>query len=307
MKRFVRNQSIGHRPVRLVLPFLLTLAVLVSFFTSLSRAADSVVPRPDHVVIVILENHSYPQIIGATSAPYINSLAEQGALLTQAFAVARPSQPNYLALFSGSTQGITDNTCPLTFSTPNLRSALNQAGYTFGGYAEDLNAVGSIDCVSGLYVRKHNPWVSWQGAAWHAVPPAENMPFTSFPSDLTRLPTVSMVVPNLVSNMHKGTDPNRIHNADTWLRQHLSAYVLWTQENNSLLILTWDEGDKRVDNHIPTILLGPMVKAGRYDRPVTHYDLLRTLLDMYGLSPIGEATRAKPMTDLWKPRQEKDR
>ena len=167
--------------------------------------------------------------------------------------------------------------------------------------------MGSIDCVSALYVRKHNPSVSWQGAALHAVPPAENMPFTSFPSDLTRLPTVSMVVPNLVNNMHQGTDPNRIHNADTWLRQHLGAYVLWTQENNSLLILTWDEGDKRVDNHIPTILFGPMVKAGRYDRPVTHYDLLRTLLDMYGLSPIGEATRAKPMTDLWKPRQEKDR
>ena len=65
MKRFIRDQSTGHRPVRLVLPVVLTLAVLGSFFTPLSGAADSVVPRPDHVVIVILENHSYPQIIGA--------------------------------------------------------------------------------------------------------------------------------------------------------------------------------------------------------------------------------------------------
>lgn len=307
MKRFVLDQSTGHRPVRLVLPILLTLAVLGSFLTPLPVAADSVIPRPDHVVIVIEENHSYPQIIGTPAAPYINSLAQQGALLTQSLALTRPSQPNYLALFSGSTQGITDNACPLTFSTPNLRSALNQAGYTFGGYSEDLNAVGSRDCVSGLYVRKHNPWVNWQGAILHAVSPAENMPFTSFPSDFTRLPTVSMVVPNLVNDMHHGNDPHRIQHADTWLHKYLGAYVRWAQENNSLLIVTWDEGDRLVDNHIPTIIIGPMVQPGRYDRPVTHYDLLRTLQDMYGLSPIGEAGRAKPMTELWKPRQKKDK
>ena len=63
------------------------------------------VPRPDHVVIVIEENHSYSEIIGSSAAPYINSLAAQGALFTQSHATTHPSQPNYLHLFSGSNQG----------------------------------------------------------------------------------------------------------------------------------------------------------------------------------------------------------
>src|SRR5438552_2665021 len=77
-------------------------------------------PRPDHIVIVIEENHSFSEIIGNAQAPYINSLANQGALFTQSFAITHPSQPNYLALFSGSTQGIADNSCPNSFSAPNL-------------------------------------------------------------------------------------------------------------------------------------------------------------------------------------------
>src|SRR5438445_12766885 len=74
-------------------------------------------PTPSHVVIVIEENHSFADIIGSPSAPYINSLAQQGALMTQSFAVEHPSQPNYLDLFSGSNQGVTDNSVPHTFST----------------------------------------------------------------------------------------------------------------------------------------------------------------------------------------------
>jgi hypothetical protein len=75
---------------------------------------------PDHVVIVVEENHSFSSIIGSSAAPYINSLAQQGALFTQSFAVEHPSQPNYLDLFSGANQGVTDDSCPHTFSTENL-------------------------------------------------------------------------------------------------------------------------------------------------------------------------------------------
>ena len=88
------------------------------------------------------------------------------------------------------------------------------------------------------------------------------------------------LVPNLLNDMH-GTDPHRIQHADTWLYTHLGAYVRWAQENNSLLIVTWDEGDWLLNNHIPTILIGPMVIA-------------RT-----------RAGQANPMTDMWKSRQEK--
>src|SRR5438093_9035376 len=73
-------------------------------------------PRPDHLVLLIEENRGYSQIIGSTSAPYINSLAQRGALMTNSFAIEHPSQPNYLDLFSGSNQGITSDSCPHTFS-----------------------------------------------------------------------------------------------------------------------------------------------------------------------------------------------
>src|SRR5713226_5584660 len=78
-------------------------------------------PLPDHVVIAIEENHAYSQIIGSANAPYLNSLAQQGALFTQSFALSHPSQPNYIQLFSGSNQGVTTDNCLTSpLQTPNL-------------------------------------------------------------------------------------------------------------------------------------------------------------------------------------------
>src|SRR5690349_12741575 len=101
-----------------------------SLGTSVSVPPGSVV-RPDHVVVVIEENKGYADVIGNAAAPYLNGLAAQGALFDHSFAVAHPSQPNYLALFSGSTQGITDDSCPHTFPGPNLASQLIEAGLSF--------------------------------------------------------------------------------------------------------------------------------------------------------------------------------
>src|SRR5437762_124224 len=116
-----------------------------------SAWAQAAPPKPDHVVIVIEENHSYSQIIGSASAPYINSLAGQGALFTQSFAITHPSQPNYLHFFSGSAQGVTDDTCPppgSPYAAANLGAELIAKGFTFGGYSEDLPSTGSTACSS---------------------------------------------------------------------------------------------------------------------------------------------------------------
>ena len=96
---------------------------------TIARAADTApavrhLPRPDHVVVVFEENRAYAHIIGNMAAPYINTLANRGALFSRSFGVARPSQPNYLAFFSGSTQNIVDNGCPHLFTSPNLASLL---------------------------------------------------------------------------------------------------------------------------------------------------------------------------------------
>ena len=60
-----------------------------------------------HIFLILLENVGYDAVIGnTTDAPYINNiLRPQGTLYTNSHAVAHPSLPNYLALFSGSTQG----------------------------------------------------------------------------------------------------------------------------------------------------------------------------------------------------------
>src|SRR5216684_6943291 len=111
----------------------------------------STLPLPTHIVIVVEENHGYSEIIGSSQAPYINTLADEGASFTSSHAITHPSQPNYLALFSGSTQGITDDSCPHTFSTPNLAGELEAASYTFGGFSEDMPSTGSTVCTSGEY------------------------------------------------------------------------------------------------------------------------------------------------------------
>ena len=265
-------------------------------------ASNHSLPRPDHVVIVIEENHSYSQIVESPHAPYINELAGKGALFTQSFGITHPSQPNYLALFSGSTQSITDNSCPHTLTTPNLGHAVLAAGLTFAGYSEDLPSAGSLICKEGSYARKHNPWANWQDSATNGLPAESNLPLTSFPADFAALPTVSIVVPNQVNDMHHGKDPETIQTGDRWLRDHLEGYVQWAERHNSLLIVTWDEDsdNAKENNRIVTLFIGPMVKPGRYDQHITHFSVLRTIEDLYGLSHSGASADAAPITEIWK-------
>lgn len=295
---------ISRKITRMLFVFsVLALSLFIST-AALSASFDQhqpALPRPDHIIIVIEENQSYSKIIESPAAPYINSLAQNGALFTQSYAITHPSQPNYLALFSGLTQNITDNSCPHTFSTTNLASELIQAGRSFRGYSEDLPSIGSTICnTQGFaYVRKHNPWVNWQESSINRVPADHNLPFKEFPTDFSKLPTMSFVIPNQYHDMHDGRDPDRIQNADSWLKHHLDAYVQWAKTNNSLLILTWDEDDGTEANRIPTIFVGPMVLTGRYDVKLTHYNILRTIEEMYGLQHSGSSASAAPITNVW--------
>src|SRR5256885_15049384 len=156
------------------------LTIIVAFPRSSVAQEDisySTLPLPTHIVVVVEENHGYSEIIGSSQAPYINTLASEGALFTNSHAITHPSEPNYLAFFSGSTQGIIDDSCPHTFSAANLGSELIAAKKTFTGYAEGLPSVGSQVCVSGEYARKHAPWIDFSN-----VPSGDNKPFTSFPT-----------------------------------------------------------------------------------------------------------------------------
>jgi len=266
-------------------------------------------PRPDHVVIVIEENHAFDQVIGKAKAPYIDSLIEEGALLTRYYATRHPSQPNYFVLFSGDNQGVVNDDCNENspkITAPSLGGQLITSGQTFIGYAEGLPKVGSKKCEAGKYRRKHAPWVSFAD-----VPDGDSRPFSDFPADFEKLPTVALVIPNMVNDMHDGMFGKRRRNGDRWLRNNLDKYKEWAKTHNSLLIVTWDEDDKLKwlvgetteppANHIATIIVGEMVRPGvTSDKEYTHLDLLRTLQEMYGLPPLAGTQNAKVISDLWK-------
>lgn len=252
---------------------------------------DVVAPPPlsaaaapyDHVVVVIMENHGLAQIVGNPSAPYFTALSRQGMNFTNSHGVTHPSQPNYLALFSGSTQGIGGDSCPHTFNgVNNLGAQLIAAGRSFAGYSESLPSTGYAGCNSGQYARKHNPWVNFTN-----VPAGANLPYSAFPSDFATLPTVSFVVPNLISDMHDGN----INTGDTWLKSNIDLYAQWAKSHNSLLIVTFDEDDYSTSaNLIPTILVGAGLSPGTCNAPINHYSLLATIEHTYGLPSLTSAT-----------------
>lgn len=280
-----------------LIPFLAAAGVsLLAAATPLAVSASTVVP--DHVVIVIFENHSYADIIGNPAAPNFNALATAGANIVAAardpaavtsgsHAVRHPSQPNYLELYSGSNQGVIQDGRPGTsaepfsvpppWNTPNLGAALRNAGFSFAIYSESLPSVGfdgdAATTVPGQnqYERKHNPaanWVNDANPTGNYLASSVNQPFSTFQAigasagSFAGLPTVSIVVPNEQNDMHDGT----IAQADAWLKTNiLDTYLAWANTHHSLLIVTFDEdGNNTVTNQIPTIFAGPMVKAGNY-------------------------------------------
>jgi hypothetical protein len=255
-------------------------------------AAIAAVPRFAHIVVVVEENHAEAEVLGNRTAPYMNALARSGVVLTQSYAITHPSYPNYLALFSGSTRGITDDSCPHYYSGANLGAQLRARGLSFVGYAQSLPSVGYRGCTDGPYARRHAPWVDFTN-----LPRSVNQPMGAFPTDYSRLPRLSFVIPNLDNDMHDGT----VAQADTWLRRNLGRYVTWAGRHNSLLVVTWDEDDKSANNHIPGILAGAHLKRGRYAGRVDHYRMLRTLEAAFGLPGIGGARQRSPITGIWTP------
>ena len=247
--------------------------------------------RPDHVVIVVLENKDEQDVV--REAPYLTALARSGASLTDMHAETHPSQPNYLALFSGDTQGVEDDRCPLMFDAPSLAGELTTAGYTFAGYAEDLPRPGYTGCAAGDYARKHSPWTDFRD-----VPAVANQPLSAMPSDYAQLPTVSFLIPNLCHDMHDCS----IAEGDRWLAQNLDGYAQWCRTHNSLLVVTFDESesDDDADNHIATFAVGQRVPAGPITERTDHYRLLRTLQDLYGLPPLGHSAQAAAISGLWR-------
>jgi phosphatidylinositol-3-phosphatase len=261
--------------------------------TALTLAAAMALPQVSHVTIVVMENKNYATVVGDARAPYFNQrLLPKAMLLRNMHAVAHPSEPNYLALFSGSTHGVSGDPCPLSYSSPNLATRLSDAGLTFGGYSESMPHAGFDGCWTrdGLYARKHVPWVNFTN-----VPPSQNLVYAGLPSDP---PTVMWITPNMCDDTHDCST----RTGDRWLEENLPPIMAWNERNQGLLILTWDEADPDEDgaNRIPTVLAGPMIRSGTSDQKVDHYSLLRTVEMLLGLPCIDKECPAPALAGIWK-------
>lgn len=252
----------------------------------------AVPPHAAQVTIVVMENKDYDRIVGNPNAPYINQqLIPNGVLLSDSHAVGHPSEPNYLALFSGSTHDVHGDPCPLTYSTNNVAAELIAAGKTFAGYSESMPSDGYTGCETDKYARKHSPWVDFTN-----VPVADNLVYHGFPSSP---PTLAWITPNLCNDMHDCT----IAHGDKWLSKHVPAILAWDAAHDGLLIVTFDEAAPDLDktNHIATVLLGPMVEHGkRNTQTLSHYAILHTVESAFGLACIKDDCAAPLITGVWK-------
>ena len=231
----------------------------------------------------------------------------------------------------------------LPFTTPNLGAAIIAKGLSFATFSESLpypsyneKAYNPTGVADG-YARRHNPAINWINfAAYGKTIAADKLRFTlplsanlamtnTVDPDGTKylgfavdkdgkaaaydvLPTVSLVVPNNMDNIHTGT----LAAADAWLKTNIQPYADWAAANDALLIVTTDEDgftdaangvsnvgtDTVITQYYPgkggsymygmdpitTLLFGPSnrLTPGTVSTRVDHLTLLATVLDMYG-------------------------
>ena len=239
---------------------------------------------PPHIFVIVMENRSYSQAIASS---YISSLASQYAIATDYHGVAHPSLPNYLALTSGTTWGIADDGFH-ALPAGGLGAQLTKAGIEWRAYMEGM----SNGCFQSPYpyALKHNPFAYYGSAC-----PSQVVPFTQFASDLSgNTPQFSWITPNLC---HDGHDCSTSV-ADTWLSQTVPAILnsnAW--QDGGMLVITWDEGEDSA-NSVLTLIVRPNPANHRSAKPYDHYSLLATIEDQLGVSRLGQAAQATPMTDL---------
>jgi hypothetical protein len=249
-----------------------------------------------HVVWIVMENKSFSQIVGRGGAPYLTRLARRCGLAARFFAEAHPSLPNYIAMTSGSTQGIRDNRGPSAhpLAAPSIFSLL---GADWRALQESMRT--NCDRSSrDLYAARHNP------AAYYTrirlACQRQDVPLRR-PIDLSA--RFTFITPNLCHDMHQcpgaATAADQIPNGDRWLARWMPRIVA-TREYRSggtVVFITWDEDDNHSRQHIPTLVISPYTKRGtRSRRTFNHYSLLRTTQDLLGVRPyLGKAARARSM------------
>jgi hypothetical protein len=280
-------------------------ALLVAALLSLAPPAQASPPMPSsdpaasHVFVVVLENHSYKQMIGRHRARYITRLGRRNALLTNYYAITHPSLPNYLAILGGSTFGIDDNCTDCEADDPNLALQLSQAGISWRAYMEGMPTRCYTGAEDGRYAKRHNPFVYFPSIVTRPELCNRVVPADGLGADLSQgsLASFNWITPDLCHDAHDCG----IRKADRYLKR-LVPKLLANLGPHGFLVLTFDEGtgsrglDGEGGGRIATVLAGPdVVKETRVATPVNHYSLLRTLERAFGLAYLREARSAQDL------------
>lgn len=248
-------------------------------------AAAGSAARTGSVFVIVMENRSYAE---AMAQPYTASLASQFALATNYYAVSHPSLPNYLALTSGSTWGISDDGYH-SLPQGGVGHQLTQQDIPWRAYMESMTA-GCQDSPSP-YAVKHNPFAYYGGAC-----PENVVPLSQLDADLSgSTPRFAWITPNLCNDGHDCS--SRV--ADDFLRglvPKILASEAW--RSGGVLFLTWDESDGS-DNRVPLIVASPDLTVHSTSSRHDHYSLLATVEDRLGVPRLGEAQQADPLNELF--------
>jgi len=253
------------------------------------------------VFTIVMENHSYGDIVGNKDAPYLNTLISQGALAAGYHdSYVHPSEPNYIWMVAGENFGILNDNDPgpgnVIDTTSHLADQLEQAGLTWKSYQEDVtNPCGMVS--GGAYASKHNPFVyfadvnGWDGKSMHpgARCTSHILDYGQLTADLQagQVPDYAFITPNLQHDMHDGS----VAEGDAWLAAEVPRILASpAYTNGGALFILWDEGSNDADDP-PFIVLSPNAKAGFVSQQ--SYDtssFLKTVQSMLGVSPLPCAT-----------------
>jgi hypothetical protein len=254
-----------------------------------------------HVYLLVMENREYDAVVGSSDAPYLNGLIGRYGLATGMHAETHPSEPNYIALVAGGTQGVRDDGV-YNLDAPSLFDQVEAAGRTWHVYAQgypgDCSGTVSTGAVSdgpgapGDYARKHNPAISFTSISRNTSRCARITGLAGFDPAAADL---ELIVPNQSNDMHSAST----RTGDDFLRAFLPS-ILGSPAfaAGSLVVVTWDEGstDAGGGGHIATVVATPGMAAGaRLDGATTHYSILRAIEDAWGMPRLGGAADAVPL------------
>jgi hypothetical protein len=243
-----------------------------------------------HVVWIVMENHSYEEIIGSNAAPYMNRLAGRCGLATNFHAITHPSLPNYIAMTSGRTHGIDDDDAPRAHRLHG-KSIFSQLHGDWRSLEESMPSKCALSS-SGRYAVKHNP-----AAYYLRIRRAcrrRDVPY-HLSGRLDISARFTFVTPNSCHDMHDCS----VATGDSWLRRFMAKLLAKRRyaRGRTAVFITFDEAfDGSAGNHIPTIVVAPSVHRGkRSDKRFSLYSLLRTTERMLNLDKLHHAARVRGM------------